>query len=78
MLKSPGFPNSYPANTNCSWTLRVSRGRTISINFNNFNIEGTDGSCGGDYIQVCVVPFIPFPTYNKSAVDNFENIHAKI
>ena len=53
MLQSPGYPSNYPVSSNCSWLVAVPTGRTIRINFtSNFNIPGTQGSCGGDYLRV--------------------------
>ena len=52
-ITSPGYPNNYPANTNCSWLVVVATGRTVSVQFDApFNIQGNQGSCGGDYVQV--------------------------
>ncbi|KAL3836256.1 hypothetical protein ACJMK2_021695 [Sinanodonta woodiana] len=52
-LTSPGYPNSYPVNSNCTWNVQVPTGRNISVEFNGtFGIQGTQGSCGGDYIQL--------------------------
>lgn len=60
VIESQGYPSNYPANANCTWNVYVPTGRTVRIQFNgNFNIQGTQGSCAGDYIQVLLhVQFI--------------------
>lgn len=30
---SPSYPNSYPANTECVWTIRVSPGNRVQLSF---------------------------------------------
>ncbi|WAR06690.1 CUBN-like protein, partial [Mya arenaria] len=52
-VSSPSFPNNYPANSNCTWSIVVPPGRTVSATFDpNFNIQGSQGSCRGDYVQL--------------------------
>ncbi|XP_048237900.1 cubilin-like isoform X1 [Haliotis rufescens] len=52
MIQSPNFPSPYPANANCSWTVSVLNGRTISVNFNQtFNIPST-AACDTDYVML--------------------------
>ncbi|XP_053408750.1 cubilin-like isoform X2 [Mercenaria mercenaria] len=53
VIQSDRYPNNYPANANCTWTVTVPAGRTIRLQFNNnFNIQGTQGSCSRDYLQL--------------------------
>ena len=55
-ITSPGYPNNYPANANCTWLVVVATGRTVSVQFDSpFNIQGNQGSCSGDYVQVTCV-----------------------
>ena len=61
MVSSPGYPNNYEANSNCTWLIVVATGRTVRVQFNsNFNIQGNQGSCGGDYLEVCVVFYLEY------------------
>eukprot|EP00058_Branchiostoma_floridae_P020568 XP_002606058.1 hypothetical protein BRAFLDRAFT_92077 [Branchiostoma floridae] len=48
---SPGYPGSYPNNTNCSWQISVDTGYVVAIRFNTFNLEG-GGACPYDYLEV--------------------------
>ena len=51
MIASPSYPDSYPNDVDCWWTLRASRGHGIRLSFHNFDIETTD-HCNGDYVEV--------------------------
>ncbi|XP_072941839.1 cubilin-like [Epargyreus clarus] len=39
VIESPGFPNSYPINANCTWTITVSKGSKINVTFTHFDIH---------------------------------------
>ncbi|XP_071156308.1 cubilin-like isoform X2 [Mytilus edulis] len=52
-IASDNYPNSYPANSDCSWVIIVPTGRTVRAQFNGtFNIAGSGSGCQGDYIQL--------------------------
>lgn len=39
IITSPGYPEKYPNNANCTWTLRTGNVKaTVSLNFFDFNI----------------------------------------
>ncbi|XP_050407117.2 cubilin, partial [Patella vulgata] len=48
---SPSYPNSYPAATECVWTIQSSPGNSILISFSVFNIESSP-SCVSDYVEI--------------------------
>lgn len=50
-LKSPGWPDIYPHNMDCTIILRAPQNSHISFFFNNFNLE-THTSCQYDYLEV--------------------------
>ncbi|XP_070174131.1 cubilin-like [Littorina saxatilis] len=55
VIQTPGYPLSYPANSNCTWKVRVTNGRTVGVRFNGtFSVGGSSPSsgCAGDYIQL--------------------------
>lgn len=52
VVESLNFPNSYPANSQCSWTIQASSGNTINYTFTAFQLETTSISCINDYIKV--------------------------
>ncbi|XP_067326675.1 cubilin [Anolis sagrei] len=49
-LKSPGWPNKYPNNLDCTIILRSPRNHTISLFFHSFNVEGF--GCVHDFLEV--------------------------
>uniref|UniRef100_A0A3Q3GXF2 CUB domain-containing protein n=1 Tax=Labrus bergylta TaxID=56723 RepID=A0A3Q3GXF2_9LABR len=50
-LKSPGWPDIYPHNMDCTIVLKAPQNSYISFFFNNFDLEShTD--CGFDYLEV--------------------------
>jgi hypothetical protein len=50
-LKSPGWPDVYPLNTDCTVVLMAPQGSSISLFFNSFDIEG-HSLCAYDYLEV--------------------------
>ncbi|XP_077483788.1 cubilin-like [Amblyomma americanum] len=51
-LESPGYPNRYPANTECDWTVDVQSGYRALLSFRGrFDIESSTG-CIADYLEV--------------------------
>jgi len=50
ILESPNFPNSYPRNFLCEWTITVPQGR-IGILITDLNVE-YDSQCDYDVLQV--------------------------
>ncbi len=55
VIESPNFPNLYPHNRDCLWTVEAPRGNTINITFSHFDVEdptSTNGSCRYDFVQI--------------------------
>ena len=53
VITSPNYPNVYPNNRDCNWTISVPAGQQIAINFTDFHIYGSYGSCQyGDYVEI--------------------------
>ncbi|XP_042118808.2 CUB and sushi domain-containing protein 1 isoform X2 [Peromyscus maniculatus bairdii] len=38
---SPGFPDFYPNSLNCTWTIEVSHGKGVQMNFHTFHLESS-------------------------------------
>ncbi|XP_041982769.1 cubilin-like [Aricia agestis] len=38
VIESPGYPEKYPPNSNCLWTITVPKGNVINVTFTDFNI----------------------------------------
>ncbi|XP_059488336.1 cubilin-like isoform X2 [Neocloeon triangulifer] len=50
MIKSPGFPASYPINRDCVWHVRVRQGKRVRLNIFTLVLQQTS-NCG-DYIEI--------------------------
>uniref|UniRef100_A0A3Q2TAZ9 Cubilin n=1 Tax=Fundulus heteroclitus TaxID=8078 RepID=A0A3Q2TAZ9_FUNHE len=51
VIESLNFPNNYPDNSLCSWTIQASSGNKINYTFTVFELEATS-SCNYDYIKL--------------------------
>ena len=53
-ISSPNFPDPYPHNRECSWTIAAPLGNKINITFSHFEMEDHfhNGSCVFDYLEV--------------------------
>ena len=52
IIESPDFPNPYPHNRNCTWTIKAPRGNNISATFSHFHVEEpTHRGCVYDYVE---------------------------
>uniref|UniRef100_A0A8C8BEW9 Cubilin n=1 Tax=Otus sunia TaxID=257818 RepID=A0A8C8BEW9_9STRI len=53
MIKSPHWPQNFPMNTRCTWTIITHESKHLEINFhNNFQIPDSSGSCQSSYVKV--------------------------
>ncbi|KAM3593822.1 uncharacterized protein V6R79_022582 [Siganus canaliculatus] len=52
VVESLNFPSNYPANSQCSWTIQVDSGNTVSYSFTAFQLESTSSSCVYDYVKL--------------------------
>lgn len=50
-IQSPNYPNNYPGNVLCDWTIRSDPGTNITLSFNDFDIVKTS-SCSDDVVLV--------------------------
>lgn len=52
-IKSPNYPQNFPANSECSWQIIAHEGSHLEMSFNgDFQIPDTTGSCQNSYIKV--------------------------
>ncbi|XP_037693302.1 cubilin [Choloepus didactylus] len=54
VITSPGFPDAYPPNLNCSWHILVQSGLAVAVHFERpFQIPNGDPSCSrGDRLEL--------------------------
>ena len=38
-LTSPGYPNYYPRNMDCTWTWKIPAGKILNVTFASFDME---------------------------------------
>ncbi|XP_073535861.1 low-density lipoprotein receptor-related protein 12 isoform X2 [Phyllobates terribilis] len=51
IITSPGWPIEYPSRINCSWYIHANPGETITISFQEFDIQGS-ASCNFDWLSI--------------------------
>ncbi|KAM4028306.1 low-density lipoprotein receptor-related protein 12 isoform 2-T2 [Anomaloglossus baeobatrachus] len=51
IITSPGWPVEYPARINCSWYIHANPGETITISFQEFDLQGS-ASCNFDWLSI--------------------------
>lgn len=52
-IKSPNFPQNFPANVECSWKIIAHEGNHLEMSYNsNFQIPDSTGTCLNSYIKV--------------------------
>ena len=50
-VSSPNYPNNYPSNSDCTWTITIPEG-IILLSFTNLDVESNSG-CTYDSVKVC-------------------------
>uniref|UniRef100_A0A667XJ00 Low density lipoprotein receptor-related protein 12 n=1 Tax=Myripristis murdjan TaxID=586833 RepID=A0A667XJ00_9TELE len=51
VITSPGWPFQYPSRVNCSWNIRAKPGDTITISFQDFDLQGSH-RCSSDWMSI--------------------------
>ena len=51
-FSSPNYPFSYPHRLNCSWSITVTPGSYIYLQFSNFSLEYGGKHCSYDFVEV--------------------------
>lgn len=52
-LSSPNYPDDYPHNLLCEWTITIPDGQHIRVNITDFFIQKTS-SCSADSLEVSI------------------------
>ncbi|XP_068206241.1 LOW QUALITY PROTEIN: cubilin-like, partial [Palaemon carinicauda] len=50
-LATPGYPQPYPVSVDCIWTISAGPGNRLQLNFEDFDIEESEG-CNLDYLEI--------------------------
>ena len=66
-MSSPSYPNYYPANEDCIYTVSESTGTVILLNFLSMDIHkySWDSSCDYDYLEIRDGPSDDSPLLDK-------------
>uniref|UniRef100_A0A1Y1LNZ2 Cubilin n=1 Tax=Photinus pyralis TaxID=7054 RepID=A0A1Y1LNZ2_PHOPY len=51
VIRSPSYPNDYPASRDCEWVITVAAGQQILLNVTDFDMESST-SCSYDYLEI--------------------------
>ena len=51
VITSPGFPDNYPHQRECTWTITAPEGNQILLNVTDFNLE-SHYNCQYDYLEI--------------------------
>ncbi|XP_072033776.1 uncharacterized protein [Amphiura filiformis] len=51
-ITSPRYPQAYPLSSQCTWVITAPAGQVVMINIAQFAIEGDDGLCQFEYLEV--------------------------
>nr|XP_044991063.1 cubilin [Jaculus jaculus] len=51
VIRSPFYPNAYPGERICRWTISQPQGQLVNLNFTDFQIRSS-GPCTTDYIEI--------------------------
>ena len=51
-IHSPNYPNSYPNNINCIWTITAPPGKKVKFTFNRMVLEYYNAACTADYVEL--------------------------
>lgn len=55
-IKSPNYPQNFPANVECSWQIIAHEGTHLEMNVNSdFEIPDSTGTCQNSYVKVSVL-----------------------
>ena len=52
IIQSPRYPNLYPSNANCQWTIQAPEGSAIVLQFQTFDLEEELGGVCFDAVRV--------------------------
>lgn len=54
-IKSPNYPQNFPANVECSWQIIAHEGNHLEMSFDSdFQIPDSTGTCQSSYIKVLI------------------------
>ncbi|CAL9689323.1 unnamed protein product [Knipowitschia caucasica] len=64
VISSPGYPQEYSNNADCSWAIHVSNSSVVSLVFLDFQMENNEG-CNFDFVALFDGPTVTHPLLGK-------------
>ncbi|XP_006894385.1 PREDICTED: cubilin-like [Elephantulus edwardii] len=64
VIRSPFYPNPYPGERICTWSIHQPQGQVVVLNFTGFEI-GDSAHCDTDYIEIGSSSVLDSPENNK-------------
>lgn len=59
IIKSPHWPQNFPENSRCSWTVITHESKYFEIGFDsNFRIPSGDGQCQNSFVKVSALVYL--------------------
>ncbi|XP_042541866.1 cubilin [Dipodomys spectabilis] len=68
-IRSPFYPNVYPGERTCRWTIYQPQSQIIHLNFTDFHV-GTSTNCDTDYVEIGTSPILGSPENTKYCASN--------
>lgn len=62
-LTSPNYPNKYPNNLDCVYTITVGFNEQIELEFTNFSLEDRSGQTCFDFVEIRYGLFLHYNLY---------------
>ena len=74
-MKSINYPNLYDDSMNCEWRIDVPSGKSIQLEFEDFELEGPASNCPYDYLSLNGQKSCGVDTPTTTVFENSLTIH---
>ncbi|KAL6069282.1 hypothetical protein STEG23_019741, partial [Scotinomys teguina] len=77
VIRSPFYPNAYPGQSTCRWTISQPPRQVVLLHFTDFQIEST-APCDTDYIEIGASPVLGSPGNEKFCGTNIPSFISSV
>jgi cubilin len=67
VIESPNFPEDYPNNLDCAWTIKVSKGNIVNMQFSHFHLENDNLYHNETKEHICKFDYVTIYDYDSQA-----------
>ncbi|KAL7042861.1 hypothetical protein ACKWTF_001317 [Chironomus riparius] len=67
IIESLNFPQEYPNNLDCAWTIKVSKGNRVNMQFSHFNLENDNLYHNETNEHICKYDYVTIYDYDYEA-----------